>query len=194
MLESLQKSNVVQSIKGCGHVESSENCNFCGINGFHDIICELYPFATSDAYMRQLFHCLQWYAGSERVKQSSLSRMKFTISWLKRRKTGRFWNVRKKTWKGKTLKDFADGIQIWYWSEICKIWLWQTRFFQQRWDKYLFELEWKNGLGERLVCQVWDKDGESVGTLSILDNVWFATTQFLFPHVCLGRQVQWNQN
>ena len=27
----------------------------------------LNPFATSDAYMRQLFHCLQWYAGSERV-------------------------------------------------------------------------------------------------------------------------------
>ena len=26
------------------------------------------PFATSDAYMRQLFHCLQWYTGSERVK------------------------------------------------------------------------------------------------------------------------------
>ena len=25
-------------------------------------------FATGDAYMRQLFHCLQWYAGSERVK------------------------------------------------------------------------------------------------------------------------------
>ena len=25
------------------------------------------PFATGDAYMRQLFHCLQWYAGSERV-------------------------------------------------------------------------------------------------------------------------------
>ena len=24
-------------------------------------------FATSDAYMRQLFHHLQWYAGSERV-------------------------------------------------------------------------------------------------------------------------------
>ena len=28
-------------------------------------------FATSDAYMRQLFHCLQWYAGSERVKEKS---------------------------------------------------------------------------------------------------------------------------
>ena len=26
------------------------------------------PFATRHAYMRQLFHCLQWYAGSERVK------------------------------------------------------------------------------------------------------------------------------
>ena len=26
------------------------------------------PFATDDAYMPQLFHCLQWYAGSERVK------------------------------------------------------------------------------------------------------------------------------
>ena len=26
------------------------------------------PFDTGDAYMRQLFHCLQWYAGSERVK------------------------------------------------------------------------------------------------------------------------------
>ena len=29
------------------------------------------PFATGDAYMRQLFHCLQWYAGSERVDQAS---------------------------------------------------------------------------------------------------------------------------
>ena len=26
------------------------------------------PFATKHAYMRHLFHCLQWYAGSERVK------------------------------------------------------------------------------------------------------------------------------
>ena len=26
------------------------------------------PFATGDVYMRQLFHCLEWYAGSERVK------------------------------------------------------------------------------------------------------------------------------
>ena len=25
------------------------------------------PFATGDAYMRELFHCLQWYAGNERV-------------------------------------------------------------------------------------------------------------------------------
>ena len=31
---------------------------------------EINPFAsTGDAYMRQLFHCLQWYAGSERVKE-----------------------------------------------------------------------------------------------------------------------------
>ena len=29
------------------------------------------PFTTGDAYMRQLFHCLQWYAGSERVKPIS---------------------------------------------------------------------------------------------------------------------------
>ena len=29
---------------------------------------QINPFATGDAYMRQLFHCLQWYAGSERVK------------------------------------------------------------------------------------------------------------------------------
>ena len=25
------------------------------------------PFTTTDAYVRQHFHCLQWYAGSERV-------------------------------------------------------------------------------------------------------------------------------
>ena len=30
-------------------------------------IASINPFATSDAYMRQLFYCLQWYAGSERV-------------------------------------------------------------------------------------------------------------------------------
>ena len=30
------------------------------------------PFATGDAYMCQLFHCLQWYAGSERVKDVPL--------------------------------------------------------------------------------------------------------------------------
>ena len=29
--------------------------------------CLLNPFATGDAYMCQLFHCLQWYVGSERV-------------------------------------------------------------------------------------------------------------------------------
>ena len=36
-----------------------------------DLLFALYinPFATSDVYMQQLFHCLQWYAGSERVKQ-----------------------------------------------------------------------------------------------------------------------------
>ena len=28
------------------------------------------PFATRHAYMRQLFHCLQWYAGSERVNHT----------------------------------------------------------------------------------------------------------------------------
>ena len=28
---------------------------------------EINPFATGDAYMRQLFYCLQWYASSERV-------------------------------------------------------------------------------------------------------------------------------
>ena len=28
---------------------------------------EINPFATADAYMHQYFHCLQWYAGSERV-------------------------------------------------------------------------------------------------------------------------------
>ena len=27
------------------------------------------PFATGDAYMPTLFQCLQWYAGSERVKE-----------------------------------------------------------------------------------------------------------------------------
>ena len=32
------------------------------------------PFATTDAYMRQLFHCLQWYAGSERVNMDHSSR------------------------------------------------------------------------------------------------------------------------
>ena len=31
------------------------------------------PFATGDAYMRQLFHCIQWYAGSKRVKLDPLS-------------------------------------------------------------------------------------------------------------------------
>ena len=29
----------------------------------------LNPFATTDAYIRQYFHCLQWYAGSERVNE-----------------------------------------------------------------------------------------------------------------------------
>ena len=37
------------------------------------------PFATGDAYMRQLFHCLQWYAGSERVNDYSVI---FLISFL----------------------------------------------------------------------------------------------------------------
>ena len=29
------------------------------------------PFATGDAYMRQLFNCLQWYAGNETVKMTN---------------------------------------------------------------------------------------------------------------------------
>ena len=33
------------------------------------------PFATGDAYMRQLFHSLQWYAGSERVKLGQIKTM-----------------------------------------------------------------------------------------------------------------------
>ena len=32
-------------------------------------VTDINPFATGDAYMRQLFNCLQWYAGSERVKR-----------------------------------------------------------------------------------------------------------------------------
>ena len=32
----------------------------------------LNPFATGELYMRQLFQCLKWYAGSERVKQEKL--------------------------------------------------------------------------------------------------------------------------
>ena len=29
--------------------------------------------------------------------------------------------MREKTCKGKALKDFANGIQIGYWSEVCEI-------------------------------------------------------------------------
>ena len=36
---------------------------------FHSIIN---PFTTRHAYMHQLFHCLQWYAGSERVKHQTI--------------------------------------------------------------------------------------------------------------------------
>ena len=31
------------------------------------------PFATGDAYMRQLFHCLQRYAGSKRVNYCAVT-------------------------------------------------------------------------------------------------------------------------
>ena len=31
------------------------------------------PFATGDAYMRPLFRCLQWYAGSERVNKDKIN-------------------------------------------------------------------------------------------------------------------------
>ena len=33
------------------------------------------PFATGDAHMRQHFHCLQWYAGSERVKKKYINKL-----------------------------------------------------------------------------------------------------------------------
>ena len=41
-------------------------------------------FATSDTYMRQLFHCLQWYVGSERVNDVHIHIfIKFIQEWDK---------------------------------------------------------------------------------------------------------------
>ena len=40
MLKSVEKCGIVERIKCSGHVESSQNCNFSRVNGFHDVICE----------------------------------------------------------------------------------------------------------------------------------------------------------
>ena len=53
---------MVKSIKCSRHVESSQNCDFSRVNGFHDIICEF--------------------------EQSSLSEMKFAIGRLQWAETG----------------------------------------------------------------------------------------------------------
>ena len=39
---------------------------------FQEITESINPFATGDVYMRQLFHCLQWYVGSERVNNNNI--------------------------------------------------------------------------------------------------------------------------
>ena len=62
---------MIVSIECSQHVKSSQNCNFYGVDGFHDIICEF--------------------------EQSILSRMKFVIGRLQRAKTGRYGNMRKKS-------------------------------------------------------------------------------------------------
>ena len=36
----MEKRGMVKSVEGSRHVESSQNCNFSRVNGFHDIICE----------------------------------------------------------------------------------------------------------------------------------------------------------
>ena len=53
MLKSVKKRAMAKSVEGSRHVESSQNCNFSRVNGFHDIICEF--------------------------EQSSLSGMKFAV-------------------------------------------------------------------------------------------------------------------
>ena len=52
-------------------------------------IIKVNPFATGDAHMHQLFHCLQWYAGSERVNvvATSFTQQTNTI-WAFRTSTG----------------------------------------------------------------------------------------------------------
>ena len=60
---------MVESIKCSGHVESSQNCDFSRVNGFHDVVCEFEP--------------------------SGLSRMEFAIGRLQRAETGRYGYMRK---------------------------------------------------------------------------------------------------
>ena len=40
MLKSVEKCGMVEGIKCSRHVESSQNCDFSRVNGFHGIICE----------------------------------------------------------------------------------------------------------------------------------------------------------
>ena len=40
--------------------------------------CFLTLSLPGDAYMRQLFHCLQWYTGSERVKNRKLKQIDYS--------------------------------------------------------------------------------------------------------------------
>ena len=60
----------------------------------------LTPFATADANMGQYFHCLQWYAGSERVNFLQLWRwylqLKFVLCMIKYKiKHTKLWIVKK---------------------------------------------------------------------------------------------------
>ena len=51
------------------------------------------PFATGDVYMRQLYHCLQWYAGSKRVKLKKLVQHLFQVCLEWSQEKSELWQV-----------------------------------------------------------------------------------------------------
>ena len=95
MLKPVKKCGVVESIKGCGHIESRKNSDFARVYSFQDVICKF--------------------------EQSSLGRVEFAVSRLKRTETGRDRYMREEACKSKSFQNFANCVKIRDRSEIGRI-------------------------------------------------------------------------
>ena len=86
MFKPVKECGVVENIKSCRHIESSEYNNSARVNIFQDVICKF--------------------------KQSSLGRVEFAVSRLKRTETGRNRYMGEKASKSESFQNLANNYCI----------------------------------------------------------------------------------